>query len=226
MARTPRARITHVIYDLDGTLLDTEPMYIATTNAVLARHGMTLAPEIRVQMIGRPTSTAVPLMIEQTGIAMTAEEFIEERDRLLHELFPTAKPRRGARELTLHLAAQGVPQAVATSSSLRTLALKVRSDPGWFASFQAMVTADEVAHGKPAPDIFIEAAHRLGAPDPASCLVFEDAPSGIEAALAAGMHVIAVPEDVYRDRISGAHEILDGFEAFDPAEWGLPTRWA
>lgn len=216
-------RITHVIYDLDGTLLDTEPMFIETTNAILARFGMTLDPAIRAQMIGRPTPAAVPLMIDLTGIAMTADAFIEERDRLLHDLFPAAVPRAGARELTLHLARHGVPQAVATSSSAHTLARKVLSDPAWFASFDAIVSAEEVPHGKPAPDIFLEAAHRLGA-DPASCLVFEDAPSGVAAALAAGMYVVAVPEPGHGGLVTGAHAVLEGFADFDPAAWGLPGR--
>ena len=79
-------RITHVIYDLDGTLLDTEPFYIATTNAIFERHGMVLTPDVRAIMMGRPNAIGVPLMLEHTGLPMTAEEFIHERDTALSAL--------------------------------------------------------------------------------------------------------------------------------------------
>ncbi len=214
-------RITHVIYDLDGTLLDTEPLYIRITNGILARYGMELPPQVRAMMMGRPTPVAVPLMLERTGLPMTAEEFIHERETALHALFPEVPPTPGARRLTSHLAAHGVPQAVATSSSRISLARKLTNHGEWFAAFEAVVIADDVEHGKPAPDIFLEAARRMDA-DPATCLVFEDAPIGVEAALAAGMQVVAVPEPGFVEAVTGAHAIIESLDAFDPATWGLP----
>src|SRR5690606_29434595 len=133
---------------------------------------MTLSPEVRALMIGRPTRIAVPLMLQRTGLPLTAEEFVAEREALLAELFPQALPMRGARELTDHLHERGVPQAIATSSTRETLAQKVSSQPRWFERFHAVVSSEDVEHGKPAPDIFLEAAHRLDAP-PSQCLVFE-----------------------------------------------------
>lgn len=215
-------RITHVIYDLDGTLLDTEPLYIQTTNAIFARYGMVLPPEVRVQMMGRPTPIAVPLMLRETGLPMTAEAFIAAREEALHALFPSAVPMPGADALTRHLHAHGIPQAVATSSTRLSLEHKLSRHGEWFGMFDAVVIAADVTHGKPAPDIFIEAARRIGAP-PESCLVFEDAPIGVEAALAAGMHVVAVPEPGHADHVRHAHAVLTSLEAFDPAEWGLPA---
>jgi len=94
------------------------------------------------------------------------------------------------------LRARGVPQAVATSSSRFFFDLKTRRHAAWFSEvFDVVVTGDDarLQHSKPAPDIFLLAARDLGA-EPASCVVFEDAPVGVEAARAAGMQVIAVPD--------------------------------
>ena len=215
-------RITHVIYDLDGTLLDTEPFYIQTTDAIFGRFGMQISPDVRAIMMGRPTPVAVPLMLEHTGLPMTAEAFIAEREAALHALFPSADPTPGARELTAHLARHGIPQAVATSSTRVSLDHKLAGHREWFEVFETVVIAEDVADGKPAPDIFLEAARRLGAP-PEACLVFEDAASGVEAALAAGMQVVAVPEAGFEHRVAGAHAVIEHLAAFDPGAWGLPA---
>ena len=143
---------------------------------------------------------------------------------MLAELFPKAQPMPGARRLTGHLARHGVPQAVASSSHRRDFELKITQHREWFACFQCVVLGDdpEVKRGKPAPDIFLAAAARIGAV-PSECLVIEDAPSGVEAARAAGMSVVAVPNPAMSaDSFGDATQILSSLESFDPALWGLP----
>lgn len=189
----PVHRITHVIYDLDGTLLDTEPFYRLATREILDRYGAALTTDLRAAMIGSPTPVASRVLVETTGIPMSAEAFAAERDAHLVALFRTAQPMGGARALTTHLRHHGILQAIATSSMRHPLEAKRVAHPEWFASFDAIVTSEDVEHGKPAPDIFLQAAHRLGV-TPENCLVFEDAPLGVEAALAAGMWVVALPE--------------------------------
>jgi pseudouridine-5'-monophosphatase len=125
---------------------------------------------------------------------MTPEDYLVEREAALEAMMPQAAAMPGARELCAGLAAIGVPQAVATSSSRRFFALKTSQHAEWFASFAAIVVGDDprLARGKPAPDIFLLAAQDLGA-DPSDCVVIEDSPVGLEAARAAGMQVVAVP---------------------------------
>jgi pseudouridine-5'-monophosphatase len=216
--------ITHVIYDMDGLLLDTEPFYTEVTQTIVSRYGHTFDWTLKARMIGKAARDSARVLVETLGLPITPEEYLREREAMLASLFPLAEAMPGARRLTGHLARKGIPQAVASSSSTREFGLKTTQHRDWFGNFQCVVLGDDpaVARGKPAPDIFLTAAARLGA-QPQTCLVVEDAPSGVEAALAAGMPVVAVPNPAMdRAKYSGADEILASLEAFQPEAWGLP----
>lgn len=216
--------VTCVLYDLDGLLLDTEPFYTEVTQQIVGRYGHTFDWTIKSRMIGKKASESARILVDALNLPITPDEYLREREALLASLFPTAQPLPGARELTEHLAAAGIPQAVATSSSRKEFSLKTLHHGAWFAKFQCIVLGDdpEVRKGKPAPDIFLTAAARLGIL-PEQCLVLEDAPSGVEAARAAGMAVAAVPNPAMgREPYAAASEILTSLEAFDPSQWGLP----
>ena len=138
--------------------------------------------------------------------------------------FPFCEEMPGAKKLITHLKAHAVPIAVASSSSRELFEIKTSKHP-WFEMFDAVVTGDdpEIGQGKPAPDIFLRAAEILDAP-PAATLVFEDAPSGLAAASAAGMRTIIVPDpNMDRDRYDGAELILDSLTDFRPGNFGLPN---
>ena len=194
------ARSTHVIFDMDGVLLDTERLYTQATQQVVGRFGKTFDWSVKGNMIGRPALDSARYLVEVLALPMTAEAYLEERAVIFEELMPTAAAMPGARALTDDLRARGIPIAVATSSSRAMFELKTTHHRDWFATFTAIVLGDDprVQRGKPAPDIFLVAAQAIGA-NPRDCVVVEDAPAGVQAARAAGMRVVAIP-DVGMDR--------------------------
>jgi len=190
-----RRRATHVIFDMDGVLLDTEGIYTQATQLIVGRFGKTYDWSIKGNMIGRPAIDSARYLVDALSLPITPEAYLEERAVLFEELMPAAEAMPGARALTTALAARGIPMAVATSSSRTMYELKTTHHRPWFASFAAIVLGDDprVWRGKPAPDIFLVAADSLAAA-PADCVVVEDAPAGVQAARAAGMRVVAVPD--------------------------------
>lgn len=214
---TLRRPTHHAIFDFDGVLLDTEPLYTDATARVAARFGKTYDWSVKADCIGRGTMEAGRTIVDRLGLPLSPAELIRERDRFLVELFPAARPMPGAEAFTRALQARGVPMAIATSSEARLFEIKSGRHRSWLSAFRVIVCGDDpkVARPKPAPDIFLVAARELGA-QPEDCLVFEDSPFGVAAALAAGMQVIALPDPAMDvARYAGAHAVVRGFD--DPA---------
>jgi pseudouridine-5'-monophosphatase len=222
---THRPPITHVIFDMDGVLLDTEPFYTSASAEICARYGREFTMAHKSQMLGRPNLDAAAYLVAALELPLTAEAFLLERESVLDALFLTTVPMPGAVELTDHLHSQGVPHAVASSSSQRTFALKSGRFEAWFGRFDVVVLGDdrEIAAGKPAPDIFLLAARRMAA-RPEQCLVVEDSPAGIAAGRAAGMTVVAIADSKLEPALfTEADAVLPSLTKFDPEAWGLPA---
>jgi pseudouridine-5'-monophosphatase len=219
-----RNSISCAIYDLDGLLLDTEPFYTRASQLIASRYGKVFDWSVKSRMIGKRAADSARVFTESLDLPMTPEEYLAARQSVLEDLFPTAEPMSGALRLTRHLHRHGVAQAVATSSDRKHFGLKTTNHQQWFRIFQCIVIGDDpaVRQGKPAPDIFLLTAERLGMA-PAACLVFEDSPVGVAAARAAGMSVVAVPDPNLEPEIfRAADQVIRDLNEFDPAAWGLP----
>lgn len=182
-----------VIFDLDGTLVDSEPNYYEASRLALAEYGV---PDYtwadHESYVGVSTRDTVLLWRERYGLRVPAEELLTATDRRYLELARAhTRVYPEMRALLELLAADGVPTAVASGSSPEAMAA-VLTGTGLDALVSVVVSAADVPRGKPAPDTFLEAARRLGA-DPYDCVVLEDAAPGAAAAHAAGMRCIAVP---------------------------------
>ncbi|WP_406099410.1 MULTISPECIES: HAD family hydrolase [Streptomyces] len=182
-----------VIFDLDGTLVDSEPNYYEAGRQTLAEHGV---PDFtwtdHERYVGISTQETVTRWKSLYGLRASVPELLADKNRRYLELARTAtRAYPEMRKFVELLAGEAVPMAVASGSSPEAIDA-ILAGTGLDAYLRTTVSADEVAHGKPAPDVFLEAARRLGA-DPADCVVLEDAAPGAAAAHAAGMRCIAIP---------------------------------
>eukprot|EP00092_Neocalanus_flemingeri_P014060 GFUD01015168.1.p1 GENE.GFUD01015168.1~~GFUD01015168.1.p1 ORF type:complete len:246 (+),score=83.05 GFUD01015168.1:35-772(+) len=200
--------VTHVLFDMDGLLLDTEPLYTAASEAVAARHGSTdpsglplaFTWDLKVRQMGLPSDKLAELIVKEMRLPISPEQYTREARQIQEETFPACQLLPGAERLVRYLAAQpNIQIAVATSSPRETFELKTSKHQELFSLFNHVVCGSsdpEVKQGKPAPDIFQVCAARFPdhTPHPASCLVLEDSPAGVQAALAAGMRCLMVPD--------------------------------
>lgn len=183
---------TAVVLDLDGTLMDSEPNYFEAGRQLLAGQGVTYTWTDHERYVGVSTRETVVHWQERYGLTSPLDELLAEKDRRYLALARAATPvYPEMRKFVEMPAGAGVPMAVASGSSHEAIEA-VLTGTGLRAWLGTAVSADEVAHGKPAPDVFLEAARRLGT-SPADCVVVEDAAPGVVAAHAAGMRCIAVP---------------------------------
>jgi len=181
-----------VLFDLDGLLVDSEPCWKRAEQVVLERHDRRFSRAIAVTHMGMRMAEGVAVMLEAYDLAhVDAERFATElTDAFLVELGTDFAKLPGA-DHAVALAASLGPLAIASSSPHRVIDRALQLG-GWERSFPLRGSGDEVARGKPAPDLFLLVAERLGVP-PGCCTVLEDSRHGVAAAKAAGMRCIAVP---------------------------------
>jgi HAD superfamily hydrolase (TIGR01509 family) len=180
-----------IIFDMDGVLADSEPVYYDAMNAVLQPIGKTMTLELQSAAMGHGVEETWRILADNLGLGDDYEPLVRAYDAYLCEALALIQETLpGVRELLDALRARNVPVGLASSSW-----------PGWIEAllrgtdlrhyFDAIVSRTEVPHGKPAPDVYLEAARRLGVM-PESCIGIEDTPTGLAAVRAAGMLAVQV----------------------------------
>lgn len=186
-----------VLFDMDGTLVDSEKLWDIAMQQLYAKFGGVMTPEVRNATVGGSAESVIKLVFDDLGLPPEPQEMAAVADwlhEITGELFDAGLPWcEGARELLDELAGAGVPMALVTNTR-RALTERALNTIGRD-YFTASVCGDEVPRGKPAPDPYRQAAALLGF-DPAHCLAIEDSVTGTASAESAGCPVLVVPNDV------------------------------
>lgn len=200
-----------VIFDLDGVLVDSEPLQGQAWDRLLSRYGRALTPEVLSGLYGRRVMDAAEVAVAHYRLDVAPAALAAERDATFLEMLPgNLLVTPGALPLVQALHASGLALAVASSGTRRLVEAALETG-GFMRYFDAVATGDEVPVGKPAPDVYLAAAKGLGV-EPTYCAAVEDAPNGIASAKAAGMLCIAVP-----------HALTAGLPGLDAADVQLAS---
>ena len=206
-----------VLWDMDGTLVNTEPYWISAETELIEAHGGSWTHEEALQLVGSGLDTSAGIL-QAKGVALSVDEIIDRlTDRVMQQLVEFGIPwRPGARELLTELREQGIPTALVTMSIGR-MAHHVADRLG-FVGFDAVVSGDDVVNSKPHPEPYLRGAELLGV-KPEDCISIEDSEPGIRSAAAAGTVVIGVPfmVDLPEDVADVLWPTLDGRTVADLA---------
>jgi HAD superfamily hydrolase (TIGR01509 family) len=205
-----RKTIRAVVFDLDGLLVDSEPIQFAAWDKFMASYGKRLSDDQKRRMYGTRLVDSARLVARELELPIGAADVAIERDAIFFEMIPgNMVPKPGAHDLLNELHRQRVPTALATSGHANyvDLALASANIPR---RFDIEVTGDLVTHGKPHPETFLAAANMIGI-DPSEMLVLEDSPQGVQAAVSAGAICFAIPDDPRREFVdlSNATVVLE-----------------
>ncbi len=210
--------IEAVVFDLDGVLIDSEPVWERVRRRVVAAHGGHWDPGTQGRLMGMSTGEWSRYLSEDLGVALTPEEVARTVIAAMADAYRERLPLLpGAAEAVTRIGERW-PLGLA-SSSPASLIETVLDAASLRAAFAAVLSTEEVARGKPAPDAYLAVAARLGV-RPQACAAVEDSPNGLRSAAAAGYQVIAVPRPEYPpapDALRAARAVLPGLAELTPA---------
>ncbi|KAH8279906.1 hypothetical protein KR054_010417 [Drosophila jambulina] len=219
--------VTHCIFELDGLLIDSERLRSESIQKILDPFGHTFGFDLKQRCMGKPESEQVDLIVATFGLPLNRCEFENQLKLLSRGDIGRVKLLPGVERLLKHLHDFNIPMAIGSSSCRSSFDANTRRYSRLIDLFHHVVLSgsdEEVKRGKPAPDIFLTAASRFDeSPEPSKCLVFESSLLGMEAALAAGMQVVLVPDPLVSIRTTTAATLrLKSLEGFRPQYFGLP----
>jgi HAD superfamily hydrolase (TIGR01509 family) len=203
------AHLRGVIFDMDGVIVDSEPLSLATIAEVVTARGGLADPAGFGDLVGRSLDDALTLAATRSGRDLAASELrLAYDERYLPRLRDTAVPNPGLKELIAALIQAGIPMALASSSTLAEIDAVV-SALGLSSALTAIASGEEVPRAKPAPDVYLLALQRLGL-GAAGVVAIEDSASGVAAAIAAGLVCVAVRTTLTTDHDHGAATLTVG----------------
>jgi HAD superfamily hydrolase (TIGR01509 family) len=211
--------ISAVCFDLDGLMFNTEHVFYASAEELLGRRGIPMTRAAMNAMLGRRPLESFQNLVDLLGLTEEPAALLEESREIFYDLLDTRlETMPGLFELLDRIDAKGLPKGVATSSPrdyLEHLLGRFDLQP----RFPVTLTAEDVAHGKPHPEIYLKAAQLFGV-DPAQMLVLEDSEAGTKAGVAAGAFVISIPHDHTSGHdFTGARHLASSLA--DPVIWEL-----
>ena len=184
-----------VLFDLDGVIVDSEPVWEEVRRAYVAAHGGTWQPDTQRRLMGMSTGEWAAYLSGELGVDRTAEQVAAEVVAEMTRRYAEHVPLIDDADAVVRRMAERWPLGLASSSPTRLIAAALAAT-GLTDAFGATLSTEETARGKPAPDVWLAVAARLGV-DPARCVAIEDSSNGVRSAAAAGMRVIAVPHGSY-----------------------------
>ncbi|XP_074290058.1 bifunctional riboflavin kinase/FMN phosphatase-like [Silene latifolia] len=218
---TSYSKISAVILDLDGTLLNTEFVLRSVLKEYLATYGKVLITDNEFARVGKTQKESAAAIVKNYDLPLTPQQYLDEINPLYHSMWKDAKALPGANRLIQHLHKYQIPCALASNSLRAYIESKISTHKGWKECFSVIIGSDQVQSGKPAPDLFLEGAKQLTA-NTSDCLVIEDSLVGVKSGKAAGMKVVVVPSETEADAAALADLSLNSLLEFQPELWGLP----
>ncbi|XP_052851157.1 pseudouridine-5'-phosphatase [Drosophila gunungcola] len=221
--------VTHVIFDCDGTLIDSEVIYLRAVQEIVDRFGKTYSTTDHARHLGMPVDTFSQAIVQEMNLPIKKEEFAEIFQSISNRYLGNVPLLPGVKDLILHLHEYRIPFCIATSSGRELFKVKAKPHKDIMLAFHHVVCGDDpqlpIGRGKPKPDIFLLAASRFNPPaDPKKCLIFEDSPAGLRGGVEAGSQVVFIPQPhVTKEQRKGATLVLKSMTEFKPEHFGLPA---